>query len=82
MSSIYRTADIFGRVFRDVVRVLIDRNTVTGKTEICITVNYNENNMKQLKSLKAKKYTESLITETYQYIHEGGEEYFIEIDKH
>ena len=82
MSNIYRTVDIFGRVFIDVIRVLIDRNTVTEKTEICIKVNYNENNIKQLKSLRAKKYHETLITEIFKYINEVGEEYFIEIDKH
>ena len=82
MSNIYRTADIFGRVFTGIERILIDTDYYTKKTVIQIYVNRNENNLKQLKSLKAKKYTESLLSETYQYVHEADEEYFIEIDKH
>ena len=82
MSSIYRTADIFGRVFTGIERILIDTDDYTEKTVIQIYVNRNENNLKQLKLLKAKKYNESLLSETYQYVHKGGEEYFIEIDKH
>ena len=82
MSNIYRTADIFGRVFTGIERILIDTDDYTEKTVIQIYVNRNENNLKQLKSLKAKKYNESLLSETYQYVHEGGEEYYIQIDKH
>ena len=82
MSNIYRTADIFGRVFTGIERILIDADDYTEKTVIQICVNRNENNIKQLKSLKAKKYHETLITEIFQYINEVGEEYFIEIDKH
>ena len=82
MSSIYRVADVFGRVFTGIERILIETDDYTEKTVIQVYVNRNENNLKQLKSLKAKKYTESLLSETYQYIHEVGEEYFIQIDKH
>ncbi len=82
MSSIYRVADVFGRVFTGIERILIETDDYTEKTVIQVYVNRNENNLKQLKSLKAKKYTESLLSETYQYINKGGEEYYIQIDKH
>ena len=44
MSSIYRTADIFGRVFTGIERILIDTDDYTEKTVIQIYVNRNENN--------------------------------------
>ncbi len=78
--SNFKTIELFGRVFRGIDKVLfaedMDNNTI-----IQLKVWNNENNRKQIESLKASYFHESLIDVTYLFIDKFGEEYFITIDK-
>lgn len=78
--SNFKTIELFGRVFRGVQNVLFDED-MDGKSIVQLKVWNNENNHKQIKSLKAKYYHESLMDTTYLYTDKYGKKYFITIDK-
>lgn len=78
--SNFKTIELFGRVFRGVQNVLFAED-MDNKSIVQLRVWNNENNHKQIKSLKAEYCSESLIDKTYLYVDKYGKEYFITIDK-
>lgn len=77
--SNFKTIELFGRVFRGVQNVLFTED-MDNKSIVQLKVWNNDNNYKQIKSLKAEYYSESLIDTTYLYVDKYGKEYFITID--
>ena len=76
----FKTIDLFGCIFNGINNILFDYDE-NDNTIVQLSVWNTENNQKQIKKLRAKKYDENLMTKTYQFTDKNGINYYIKIDK-